>query len=143
MLSVRNDFEEKLALKLMHYRIQMNWQVVPVPPWKCSFRPQLFIVVAVLNILTDAALLSVPIPMLWRLKIPMRKKLIISAILSSGLFVITAAIIRVVYSLDAEPSASNINRWGVRETIIGIFAINVCLQTADDAHAEPHFNLFI
>ena len=103
----------------------MNWQVVPIPPWKCTFRPQLFVVVAVLNIITDAALLIIPIPMLVRLKIPLRKKLVISLVLSSGLFVITAAIIRVVYSLDAEPSASNINRWGVRETIIGIIAIHI------------------
>ncbi|KAL1297480.1 hypothetical protein AAFC00_005003 [Neodothiora populina] len=63
--------------------------------------------------------------MLWKLKIPLRQKLIISLLLSSGVFVIVAAIIRVVYSLDAEPSASNINRWGVRETIIGLFAINI------------------
>lgn len=63
--------------------------------------------------------------MLWQLKIPIRKKFVIGLILSSGLFVIIAAIVRVVYSLDAEPSAGNINRWGVRETIIGIFAINI------------------
>jgi len=114
-----------LTISLGCYPIQKNWQVVPIPPWKCRFRPQLFVVVAVLNILTDAALLLIPIPMLWKLKLPLRKKLIISIILSSGLLVITAAIIRVVYSLDAEPSAANINRWGVRETIIGIIAINI------------------
>jgi len=114
-----------LTISLGCYPIQKNWQVVPIPPWKCRFRPQLFVVVAVLNILTDAALLLIPIPLLWKLKLPLRKKLVISLVLSSGLLVITAAIIRVVYSLDAEPSAGNINRWGVRETIIGIIAINI------------------
>jgi hypothetical protein len=103
----------------------MNWQVSPAPPWKCAFRPQNFLAVAIPNILTDAAILMVPIPMLWQLKMPLKKKITIGVVLSSGLFVIVAAIIRVVLSLDAAPSAANINGWGVRETFIGIFTINV------------------
>ncbi|THW61178.1 hypothetical protein D6D20_05235 [Aureobasidium pullulans] len=103
----------------------MNWQVTPAPPWKCAFRPQNFLAVAIPNILTDAAILMVPIPMLWQLKMPLKKKITIGVVLSSGLFVIVAAIIRVVLSLDAAPSAANINGWGVRETFIGIFTINV------------------
>ncbi|KAI4725483.1 hypothetical protein E4T49_06728 [Aureobasidium sp. EXF-10728] len=103
----------------------MNWQVTPAPPWKCAFRPQNFLAVAIPNILTDAAILMVPIPMLWQLKMPLKKKITIGVVLSSGLFVIAAAIIRVVLSLDAAPSAANINGWGVRETFIGIFTINV------------------
>lgn len=89
----------------------MNWQVTPVPPWKCAFRPQNFLAVAIPNILTDAAILMVPIPMLWQLKMPLKKKITIAIVLSSGLFVIVAAIIRVVLSLDAAPSAANINGW--------------------------------
>jgi len=103
----------------------MNWQVVPAPPWKCAFRPQNFLAVAIPNILTDAAILMVPIPMLWQLKMPLKKKITIGVVLSSGLFVIIAAIIRVVLSLDSAPSAANINGWGVRETFIGIFTINI------------------
>jgi hypothetical protein len=89
----------------------MNWQVVPAPPWKCAFRPQNFLAVAIPNILTDAAILMVPIPMLWQLKMPLKKKITIGVVLSSGLFVIVAAIIRVVLSLDSAPSAANINGW--------------------------------
>jgi len=75
--------------------------------------------------MTDASLLSIPIPMLWKLKVPLKKKIIIGLILSSGVFVIAAAIIRAVLSLDTVPSASNINRWGVRETIIGLITVNI------------------
>lgn len=62
----------------------MNWQVVPAPPEKCSFRPQNTIVVSILNVLTDLTLLAIPIPMLWKLKVPLRKKFFIGIILSSG-----------------------------------------------------------
>jgi hypothetical protein len=74
---------------------------------------------------TDAAILSIPAPLLWKLKIPIYRKLVIAALLCSGLFVITAAIIRVVLTLGANASALNINRWGVRETIVGIVTINL------------------
>jgi hypothetical protein len=46
-------------------------------------------------------------------------------LLSSGVFVITAALIRVISTLAANPSALVINRWGVRETLVGIIAVNV------------------
>ncbi|KAM3420108.1 hypothetical protein BST61_g3410 [Cercospora zeina] len=102
----------------------LNWQVKPKPPEHCEVRIQNFYVCTVLNVLTDAALLAVPIPLLWRLKIPLRKKITIGLLLSSGIFVITAALTRIIMTLRAHPSATVINRWGVRETIAGIFAVN-------------------
>ncbi|KAF4548084.1 Hypothetical protein D9617_32g092040 [Elsinoe fawcettii] len=104
---------------------QANWQVSPMAPWKCSFRPQNLIATAVLNTTTDAALLVVPVILLYQLKVSLKKKLVIGLILSSGIFVIIAAIIRAELSLGASPSAANINSWGVRETVIGVFTVNV------------------
>lgn len=77
-----------------------------------------------LNVLTDAAILSIPLPLLWTLQVPNRQKIVIGILLSSGIFVITAAIIRIVITLGSTPSGININRWGVRETIVGIIAVN-------------------
>ncbi|KAF2764939.1 hypothetical protein EJ03DRAFT_355312 [Teratosphaeria nubilosa] len=45
-------------------------------------------------------------------------------LLSSGVFVITAALVRIVMTLKSHPSALTINRWGVRETVAGIIAVN-------------------
>ncbi|RDW85846.1 hypothetical protein BP5796_04171 [Coleophoma crateriformis] len=102
-----------------------NWQVAPDPGLQCTLKLQNFLVTVVLNVLTDAAILAIPVPLLWKLKVDLRRKLVIFLLLSSGLFVITAAIIRVVLTLGAHPSALNINRWGVRETIVGIITINI------------------
>ncbi|CAJ2511284.1 Uu.00g069090.m01.CDS01 [Anthostomella pinea] len=102
-----------------------NWQVVPDPGDKCTFKLQNFLVTVTLNVITDAAILCIPLPLLWKLQIPLKKKLVIGLLLSSGLFVISAAIIRVVLTLSANPSALNINRWGVRETIVGIISVNI------------------
>ncbi|KAG8626649.1 hypothetical protein KVT40_005594 [Elsinoe batatas] len=87
-------------------------------PWQCSFRPQNLIATAVLNTTTDAALLVIPVILLYQLKVSIKKKLVIGLILSSGVFVIIAAIIRAQLSLGNAPTAANINSWGVRETVI-------------------------
>ncbi|KAK9413329.1 putative G-protein coupled receptors family 1 profile domain-containing protein [Seiridium unicorne] len=102
-----------------------NWQVVPDPGLKCTFRMQNFVVTVVLNVLTDAAILCIPLPLLWQLQVPLKKKLVVGLLICSGFFVIAAAIIRVVLTLGANPSGTNINRWGVRETIVGIVAVNI------------------
>lgn len=73
---------------------------------------------------TDALILYVPVPLLWAMRVPLRQKLVIGLLLCSGVFVISAAIIRVVSTLVANPSALTINRWGVRETLVGIIAVN-------------------
>ncbi|KAF7516275.1 hypothetical protein G7054_g14222 [Neopestalotiopsis clavispora] len=102
-----------------------NWQVTPDPGLKCTFRMQNFLVTVVLNVLTDAAILCIPLPLLWQLQVPLKKKIVVGLLICSGFFVIAAAIIRVVLTLGANPSGTNINRWGVRETIVGIIAVNI------------------
>lgn len=114
-----------LTITLGCHPFQANWQVRPLPSRQCTFKPQNFYVGAVLNVLTDAILLSLPVPMLWGLKVRLSKKIAVGALLSSGLFVIAAAIVRAVLTLGSTPSGLNINRWGVRETIVGILTVNM------------------
>lgn len=64
-------------------------------------------------------------PMLWNLEVSRRRKLGLSLLLFPGVFVIAAALIRVIMTLEAQPSALVINRWGVRETVAGIIAVNL------------------
>ncbi|WAO89052.1 Hypothetical protein NCS54_00642700 [Fusarium falciforme] len=102
-----------------------NWQVVPDPGEKCTFRRQNLVVTTVLNVLTDSMILGIPLPLLWKLQIPLRRKIVIGLLLSSGLFVIAAAIIRATLTLSAHPSALAVNEWGVRETLVGIITVNI------------------
>ncbi|KAJ4328379.1 hypothetical protein N0V84_001250 [Fusarium piperis] len=53
------------------------------------------------------------------------RKLVIGLLLSSGLFVIAAAIIRATLTLSAHPSALAVNEWGVRETLVGVITVNI------------------
>ncbi|KAG8668271.1 hypothetical protein FPOAC2_07562 [Fusarium poae] len=104
---------------------QHNWQVLPAPGSQCTLKMQNFLVTTVLNVLTDGLILCIPLPLLWKLQVPFRKKIVVGLLLSSGAFVIAAAITRVVLTLSANPSALTINSWGVRETIVGILTVNI------------------
>lgn len=108
-----------LTITFACFPTQRNWQVVPYPGFKCTFKPQNFYVSTVLNVTTDAAILAIPLPLMWGLQISLKKKIALMVLLSSGIFVISAAIIRIVMTLVAHPSALVINEWGVRETIAG------------------------
>lgn len=62
--------------------------------------------------------------MLWNLRVPLRRKLGLTALLCSGIFVITAAIVGLLMSLLNAESTLNTNRWATREEIAGILAVN-------------------
>lgn len=74
--------------------------------------------------MTDAAILSLPLPVLREIRVPLYKKIFIGILICSGLFVIAAAIIRLAVTMGSNPSTITVNRWGVRECEIGLLAIN-------------------
>ncbi|KFA51413.1 hypothetical protein S40293_03220 [Stachybotrys chartarum IBT 40293] len=112
-----------LTCRPYHY----NWMIRPLPGPQCTFRPQNFWVLVVLNVLSDAAILAIPIPILWSLRISPLRKLGVSLLLCSGLFIISTAIVRAVLTLRGAPSVININRWGFRETAVGIVAVTAAV----------------
>ncbi|KAF9880731.1 hypothetical protein CkaCkLH20_01773 [Colletotrichum karsti] len=116
-------------------RYSDNWTIRPLPGPECTFRPQNFWMLLWLNIITDAALLSIPIPILWHLRVSVKRKIAVGVLLSSGVFVISTAIIRAISTLGGAPSVININRWGFRE--IGVGLITVTLPVLSPLATRP------
>jgi hypothetical protein len=100
-----------------------NWTIRPLPGEECIFRAQNFKALAALNISTDMAILTLPAPMLWHLRVPLWKRICVTLLLCGGLFVISAAIIRAALTLTSKPSVLNINLWGYRETVVALLAV--------------------
>lgn len=69
-------------------------------------------------------MMSIPTPLLFRLRISWARKAGVFTLLLSGLYMIAAAIVRAVQTLTGAPSVVNINRWGFRETGVGMLAVN-------------------
>ncbi|OLN96685.1 hypothetical protein CCHL11_00819 [Colletotrichum chlorophyti] len=101
-----------------------NWGVRPRPSEKCVYKAQNLLVTTFFNVITDAAILSLPVPVLKEIRVPMMKKIFIAVLICSGLFVIAAAIMRVAVTLGSERSTLVVNRWGTRECGIGVIATN-------------------
>ncbi|CZR58660.1 related to integral membrane protein PTH11 [Phialocephala subalpina] len=104
--------------------IPKNWQVKPYAGDKCTLTVANYIVVATLNVLTDVGILAIPLPLIWRARIPLRRKIIIGLLLSSGVFVITAALLRCILTLASVSQIGNSTIWGIRETFVSLIAIS-------------------
>ncbi|KAH8678508.1 hypothetical protein BX600DRAFT_431782 [Xylariales sp. PMI_506] len=74
---------------------------------------------------SDLVILSIPVPLMGLLNVSLKRKLFIGVLLCSGVFIIAASVTRVVVTLSAHPSATTINAWGIRESIVGLVAINL------------------
>lgn len=104
--------------------IQKNWQIKPYAGDQCTVTVVNYVVVAALNVLTDVGILSIPIPLVWKVKIPLRRKLVIGLLLCSGIFVIIAALLRCILTLADASQIGNSTIWASRETVVSIIAIS-------------------
>lgn len=98
-----------LTISLGCLPFHRNWQVDPPPPSKCSMRMHDVYVSTVLNIVTDLLILAIPLPALCTMRVKLGKKIGLSLLLCSGTFVMSAAVIRLGFTLTGSTS-SNLNK---------------------------------
>ncbi|KAJ5143706.1 uncharacterized protein N7515_002493 [Penicillium bovifimosum] len=80
---------------LICHPIAFNWNPM-LPGGGCGNRNAAFVVAGVLNMVTDFMVMSLPIPYIWKLQLPMGRKLGLSMAFSLGLFVSAISMVRVV-----------------------------------------------
>ncbi|KAJ0423569.1 hypothetical protein BJY00DRAFT_321698 [Aspergillus carlsbadensis] len=114
----------------LHCRpLSRHFQVNPDPGLNCSADYVNYIVIAVTNVLTDAILLSIPIPLLAKVRLALRRKLIIGVLLCGGVFVMAATLLRCILSLQSIESINTSTIWAIRETFVAIIAVNApCIK---------------
>ncbi|KAH7009778.1 hypothetical protein EDB80DRAFT_868307 [Ilyonectria destructans] len=87
-------------------------QVVP-DPGSCAKAQLQLIVVGVLNIVTDAMLLAVPIPLSVSLKTSWKRKLRLYALYALGVFIVAIAIIRLPINSIHKDRQVNQPTWAI------------------------------
>lgn len=86
------------------------------------------------SIFTDVLLVALPLPLFWKLKLPVREKWIVTVLFGFGLFASVASIMRItvlhdVQSTDATIGAVTTLNWSVVEVGTGIICACVpCLK---------------
>ncbi|KAH7113532.1 hypothetical protein EDB81DRAFT_848667 [Dactylonectria macrodidyma] len=117
-----------LSILLGCHPLHKYWQINPDPGNHCQpavSRINLFVTV-ILNALTDAYLLSIPMPMFWSVRIPTRKKIGLITLFSGGAFVMTAGVLRCVLILrNPSKGAEQAGYWAVRETFVAVVTTNL------------------
>ncbi|KAM0794235.1 hypothetical protein BDR22DRAFT_895349 [Usnea florida] len=80
----------------------------------------------ILNVVSDFAILLLPMPCLWRLQIPMRNKILIMGVFATGLLACVTSIVRTYYTYQISRSSDETYKlqlmglWGWAELTIGI-----------------------
>ncbi|KAI0206636.1 hypothetical protein F4808DRAFT_447412 [Astrocystis sublimbata] len=104
------------------------WQIFPDPGKLCEPTNSPYYVLSALisDIVTDLYLVSIPLSLLWGVKIPMRKKVVLLGLFSGSFFVIIAGTIRGIVILTAGPEgAISGSQWANRETFVAAIIGNL------------------
>lgn len=113
-----------LMLSLMCLPFERRFQVRPLPNNTCTASSTFFIVLSCFNAATDALLLTIPLPILWTLRISLHRRIGVFLLLASGIFVMAACITRVASTVVPNVTIRIIARWGARELAIALVAVN-------------------
>lgn len=101
-----------------------QYWAMPVQNMQCATYQHYSITQAVFNISSDAAMLAIPIPLLIKAQITMRKKILLMCVMSLGVFVIIAAILNKYFNF-ASPLTTTYQIWYIREASTAIYVANL------------------
>lgn len=77
--------------------ISIVWYGVDITHGTCLRQPDIFIVDASINVVTDLVILTLPILLIYKMNIPLNKKLRVIIVLSAGGLVCSVTIVRLIW----------------------------------------------
>ncbi|KAL7915345.1 hypothetical protein GGI35DRAFT_436665 [Trichoderma velutinum] len=104
--------------------IHKNWQVYPYPGDACALNIPNYLALVVTNVTTDLMILAIPLPLLWRVQMPLIRKIVCALWLCMGIFIIIATLLRCILCLKDVSSINLGTIWSIRETFVAIIAVN-------------------
>ncbi|KAL7945277.1 hypothetical protein V8C42DRAFT_322680 [Trichoderma barbatum] len=104
--------------------IHKNWQVYPYPGDACALNIPNYLALVVTNVTTDLLILAIPLPLLWRVQMPLLRKFVCALWLCMGIFIIIATLLRCILCLQDVSSINLGTIWSIRETFVAIIAVN-------------------
>ncbi|KAK8852309.1 integral membrane protein PTH11 [Apiospora arundinis] len=109
-----------LTIYLTCTPVSKHWQILPYPGGICvPQNPWTFITIMGLNLATDLCILSLPVPVLAKMRTNVLRKIGLVFLFGLGLFTMVAAVVRIVsiFVLDQESAGA---LWSIREDFIAV-----------------------
>ncbi|KAK3402655.1 hypothetical protein B0T20DRAFT_4571 [Sordaria brevicollis] len=121
--------------------INLWWEAVrgpQAPRGMCMDKNIITFVNAGINILSDLVLAIVPIPLLWKLQIPRRQKIVLTSLFGLGTFASVMSIVR-LFSLKQIASAPDVEQsvMGVSIAIWSCIEVNIAIMCASAPALKP------
>ncbi|RFU80093.1 pth11-like integral membrane [Trichoderma arundinaceum] len=101
----------------------LYWQVLP-DPGPCAQAQLQLIVLGVLNIVTDFMLLIMPLPVIFKLKAPLGRKVQLLTLFTLGIFIIAITVIRLPINSSHPYSQVNRTTWASTELLTAAIVVN-------------------
>ncbi|KAH6638648.1 hypothetical protein BKA67DRAFT_145743 [Truncatella angustata] len=101
-----------------------QYWAVPPESSQCSAATNHLITNAVLNISSDIMIISIPMPIFFAAKLPIKKKAILIGVFALGVFTILSAILNKYYSFN-QPFGDQWTFWYIRESSTAIITANL------------------
>ncbi|KAK0107942.1 hypothetical protein ONS96_003727 [Cadophora gregata f. sp. sojae] len=101
-----------------------GYWAMPPPNPQCTTLEHYAIIQACFNISSDTLMLFIPLPLITKLTIPLKQKLVLLVIFSMGLFVILAAVLTKVFNLSNVWDPSYM-LWYTREASVAVYVSNL------------------
>lgn len=101
-----------------------HYWALPPPDPQCTTLETYAIVQGSFNISADLLMLCIPIPLIVRMKLPWRQKIVLVFIFSLGMFVVLAALMTKIFNLT-DVYSPNYMLWYVREASVAVYVSNL------------------
>lgn len=123
--------------------VNRTWQINPYPGDECTLRNANYWIIGTLNSVyvkynsdvvslpltrapsTDFCIICTPIPILMKVNLSWKRKLLLVPLLCSGIFIMCATILRAYYSLKAITLLPIAAAWASRETFVAAVAVSI------------------
>ncbi|PVH92997.1 hypothetical protein DM02DRAFT_252867 [Periconia macrospinosa] len=107
--------------------LERQWQIYPNPGNNCQpgFSKLQVLFIMALNTATDLYLMAIPIPIIYKTRIEIKKKLLLLILFGGGFIVMIFGILRCVTLVTVGAnSPSQSGQWSVRESFVAILVCN-------------------
>lgn len=101
-----------------------HYWALPPPDPQCTTLENYAIVQGIFNISADLLMLCIPIPLIVRMKLPWRQKIVLVFIFSLGVFVVLAALMTKIFNLT-DVYNPNYMLWYIREASVAVYVSNL------------------
>ncbi|OHF02510.1 hypothetical protein CORC01_02205 [Colletotrichum orchidophilum] len=103
-----------------------GYWAMPPPDPQCTTYQHYAILQGWFNISSDTLMLMIPLPLVFRMKVPRKQKVVLLFVFSLGVCVIVAALLTKIFNLS-DPYSPNYMLWYIREASVAVYVSNLPL----------------